>query len=46
MMSEEVRIYNLGGQLVGIFNKDELFDLNKKIPAGVYLVNGKKTVVK
>lgn len=43
---KQVRIYNLGGQLVGIFNKDELFDLNKKIPAGVYLVNGKKTVVK
>lgn len=41
------KIYNLNGQLVKQTNsQQELDETLKQLPAGVYVVNGKKTIVK
>lgn len=44
--TDQIRVYNLSGQLIGIFNKNELSDINRKLPTGIYIVNGKKIQIK
>ena len=42
---KQVRIYNLSGQLVDVINGNISSNSNKKFPAGVYIVNGKKVII-
>ena len=41
-----IRIYNLKGQLVIAEMGQGLDEIKKKLPAGVYIVNGKKLIIK
>lgn len=41
-----LRIYNLNGQLVKIEEGRSLDEVMKSLPAGVYVVNGKKVIIK
>lgn len=44
--SRGIRVYNMKGQLV-IAEKDQsLEEVKKRLPAGVYIVNGKKTIIR
>ena len=40
------KIYNLKGQLVIVEMTKSLDDIKKRLPAGVYIVNGKKLIIK
>jgi alpha-tubulin suppressor-like RCC1 family protein len=42
---KQVRVYNLSGQLVDVINGDKSSNSTKELPAGVYIVNGKKVIV-
>jgi len=41
----QMTVYSLSGQYIGTFNKNELQESNKKLPSGIYLVNGKKMII-
>lgn len=41
--AEEVSVYDLSGKLVG---KGRIADIAKRLPHGIYIVNGKKVVIK
>ena len=41
--AEEVSVYDLSGKLVG---KGRIADISKRLPRGIYIVNGKKVVIK
>ena len=41
--AEEVSVYDLSGKLVG---KGRIADIAKRLPRGIYIVNGKKVVIK
>ena len=41
-----LRIYNLNGQLIKIEEGRSLEEVKKELPAGVYIVNGKKTIIR
>ena len=41
-----VRVYNMKGQLVIAEMNQSLDDVKKRLPAGVYIVNGKKLIIK
>ena len=41
-----VRVYNMKGQLVIAEMNQSLEDVKKRLPAGVYIVNGKKLIIK
>ena len=42
----QMTVYNLSGQMIGTFNKNELPRTKMRLPAGIYVVNGKKMVIK
>ena len=44
--SKGTRVYNLKGQLVIAEMDKSLEDIKKRLPAGVYIVNGKKLIIK
>ena len=44
--SKGIRVYNLNGQLVIAEVGQSLDDVKKKLSAGVYIVNGKKLIIK
>ena len=43
---QSLKVYSLSGQLIGVYTHDDLFGPDRKLPAGVYVVNGKKVNVK
>ena len=43
--NKHVWVYNLSGQLVSVINRDNSSVTTKILPAGVYIVNGKKVIV-
>ena len=47
-LSDEVdlRIYNLNGQLIKIEEGRSLDEVMRELPAGIYIVNGKKTMIR
>ena len=42
LLSQSVNVYSLSGQFIGTLNQAEL----KKLPAGIYIVNGKKLSIR
>ena len=44
--NEQVKVYNMSGQVVGVYSRSALSDPNTVLPAGVYVINGKKVMVK
>ena len=44
--SKGLRIYNMKGQLMIVEKGQSLDDVKKRLPAGVYVVNGKKLIIK
>ena len=41
-----LRIYNLKGQLIKVEQDKDIDDVKNSLPAGVYIVNGKKLIIK
>jgi len=41
-----LRIYNLKGQLIKVEQDKSLDDVRRSLPAGVYIINGKKLIIK
>lgn len=41
-----LKVYSLSGQLVGTFSRDELYGSDRTLPAGIYVINGRKVQVK
>ena len=44
--SKGIRVYNLNGQLVIAEVGQSLDEVKKRLPAGVYIINGKKQIIK
>jgi len=44
--SKGLRIYNLKGQLIKVEQDKSLEEVRRSLPAGVYIVNGKKLIIK
>jgi len=44
--SKGLRIYNLKGQLIKVEQDKSLDEVRRSLPAGVYIVNGKKLIIK
>ena len=44
--SKVIKVYNLKGQLVIAETGQGLDEVKKRLPAGVYIVNGKKQIIK
>ena len=44
--SKGLRIYNLKGQLIKVEQDKGIDDVKNSLPAGVYIVNGKKLIIK
>lgn len=42
----DLRIYNLNGQLIKIEEGRSLDEVMRELPAGIYIVNGKKTMIR
>ena len=42
----DLRIYNLNGQLIKIEEGRSLDEVMRELPAGVYIVNGKKMIIR
>lgn len=43
--SQQVAVYSLGGQKIAVATRNELKDLLHTLPAGVYIVDGRKVIV-
>lgn len=43
---KRLSIYNLNGQLIRTAEDKSLYEIQKSLPAGVYIVNGKKIIIR